>query len=349
MDALGLAVRRAGLGAGEWNVVVGVVATDRGMSMGLVAGRYRLVREIARRAEVTYEAVDERLGRRVIIKEAPPQPGATDAQAAALRARFLEQSRASAALSHPNIMRTYDAFEDAGRACAVLEYLEGRSLEERLATEGPLPLPEALEVLRQLLDALDTAGRKGIVHRDIKPANLALTPGGTLKVLDFGIAVREGQRVEVRAGTPNYVAPEQLRGEPLDRRADLFSAAVSFYALATGQRPFEGDTIEETLQRIDHVEPPMPREWPGSLCRLLRRAMAKLPSSRYDTAGEMLADLRELVLPAVGEPASPERAMGGAALESRARANRLIAQAGWIALGVSTVVFAALCAIGAAV
>jgi serine/threonine protein kinase len=316
--------------------------------METLAGRYRIVREIARRAEVTYEALDERLGRRVIVKELVPPADMPAARVAALRERFLEQARASAGLSHPNIMRTYDAFEEAGRAYAVLEYLEGGSLEERLATAGPLPLPEALEVLRQLLDALETAGRRGIVHRDIKPANLTLTPGGTLKVLDFGIAVREGQRVEVRAGTPNYVAPEQLRGEPLDRRADLFSAAVSFYVLATGRRPFEGETVEETLQRIDHVEPPMPRAWPGSLCRLLRRAMAKLPGSRYASAGEMLADLQELVLPAVPEPAA-ERGSGSAALEGLARWNRVVGQAGWVALGFSAVVSALLCAIAAAV
>jgi len=197
----------------------------------------------------------------------------------------------------------------------VQEYLEGETLERLLERQGALGLEESVRIVSQVLGALDAAGARGIVHRDIKPANILMTPTGEAKILDFGIAVREGEAVDARAGTPNYMAPEQLRGQPLDRRADVFSAAALLYTLASGRRPFAADTVEDILRKIDHEEPTMPADWPVQVCRVLRRGLLKNPSGRYATAGDMLRDLQ------VAAPGSPtaERDDTRARLENTVR------------------------------
>lgn len=255
--------------------------------MRTVAGRYRIEQELARRAELTWAAVDERLGRPVVLKELPHPTDRARLEAWLARARWI------ARVSHPGVVRTLDVFEDEGSGWVALERVDGRDLDTVLRQDGPLPFPEAVAILRQVLEALAHAGRLGIVHRDVKPANVILAPDGSAKLLDFGIAVREGERAPFRAGTPNFAAPELLRGEPLDRRADLFSAAALFYALATGHRPFEAATVEATLQRLDHEDPPMDPAWPTGFCRVLRVALAKSPQARYPSAEAMLEEVRE--------------------------------------------------------
>lgn len=290
--------------------------------MQLLAGRYRLTREIARGIDATYEAQDEALGRRVAVKRFV----APDSAPEAARERFRRQAVAGAAVSHPGVVRTLDLREADGQLFLVQEYLEGETLDRALERKGALGLSESIRIMSQVLGALDAAGARGIVHRDIKPSNILLTPSGEAKILDFGIAVREGEAVDARAGTPNYMAPEQLRGRPLDRRADVFSASAVLYTLASGRRPFAAETVEEILRRIDYEEPATPTEWPVEVCRVLRRGLAKNASGRYATAGDMLRDLR-CVGAGVGAPPETAEDAAAAGLE---RTARRVERAAWL-------------------
>jgi len=269
--------------------------SDDGPNTTVLAGRYRLVREIARSMEATYEAFDERLARPVAVKELLVPPGTATAEVEVARRRFLGQATTGAAVTHPNVCKTLDALEEDGRAYLVLEYVEGRGLDEIMEAKGRMPLRTAVEIVCGVLDALAAAGRAGIVHGDIKPGNILLTADGAPRILDFGIAVREGETPERRAGTPNYLAPEQLRGKPLDRRADIFSAGVLLYHLASGERPFAATSVKEILERIEWEEPRMPADWPLPLCAIIRKALSKEPTGRLRDAGEMLAALRDVL------------------------------------------------------
>jgi len=319
--------------------------SDNGLDTTVLVGRYRLVREIARGMEATYEAYDERLARKVAVKELLIPPGTPDAEVEAAHRRFLGQAVTGAAVTHPNVCKTLDAFEHEGRAFLVLEYVEGRSLDRALAQKGRMPLRTAVEIVCRVLDALSAAGQAGVVHGDIKPGNILITDDGVPKILDFGIAVREGETPERRAGTPNYLAPEQLRGRPLDRRADVFSAGVVLYHLASGDRPFAASSVKEILERIEWEEPRMPPEWPLPLCAAIRRALSKEPAGRFQDAGDMLAALRD-VLPGLEyqdeERASPQHSDAERKLiEGRVGAERL----GLVLLGISVVAFGAIIAV----
>lgn len=260
--------------------------------MGLLQGTYEIRHEISRGMEIAYLGWDTRLGRPVFIKEFTIPQGASRTSVEHMRRRFHSEAVVGALIDHPNVVKTLDAFDEDGRTFIVLEYVHGKPLSVVIEERGPLPLLEAIEITLQVLDALDTAGEAGVVHGDIKPGNILLTDEGQVKIVDFGIAVREGERAPQRAGTPNYMAPEQLRGRPLDRRADLFSAAVVLYHLASGQRPFGADTVKGILDRIEYEEPKMPAEWSPEFCSVLRKGLAKEPGARYQSANLMASDLR---------------------------------------------------------
>src|SRR6266849_422898 len=196
-----------------------------------------------------YKARDTRLGREVAIKVSAQQ----------FTERFEREARAIAALNHPNICQIYDV----GPNYLVMEYIEGES------PKGPMPLEEALRIARQIADALEAAHEKGIVHRDLKPANIMITPAGTVKVLDFGLAaVVEGSspsggdpansptltigrtQVGTILGTAGYMAPEQARGKTVDKRADIWAFGVVFYEMLTGKRLFQGEDLSHTLASV---------------------------------------------------------------------------------------------------
>src|SRR5262245_12522732 len=213
-----------------------------------------------------YRASDPRLGRDVAIKILPTSH-ATDPDRLA---RFEREARVLASLSHPNIGVIHGVEETAAYRALVLELIEGETLAERLR-RGPMPIREACAIARQIGAALDAAHQKGIVHRDLKPANIKITPEGLVKVLDFGLAKliadpspEAGQfstatisatRDGLVVGTPAYMSPEQARGQPLDKRSDLWSFGCVLYEMLTARTPFAGATTVDTMSAILTGEP----------------------------------------------------------------------------------------------
>jgi serine/threonine protein kinase/TolB-like protein len=253
-----------------------------------------------------YRALDTRLHRSVAIKILP---GALTADAESVR-RFQNEARAVASLSHPNVVPLFDVGEQDGMRYAVTELVLGETLRVRLAS-APLPVPEAVEIAAGVAEGLTAAHDKGVVHRDIKPENVVLTPSGSPRILDFGLAKQSAMapgssedeatrstlltEPGVIAGTVGYMSPEQVRGEPLDGRSDLFSLGVVLYEMLTSRRPFRGESQIETLNAILKEEPPpdpVLTALPPELERILRRCLAKRRENRYHSGADLAHDLR---------------------------------------------------------
>jgi non-specific serine/threonine protein kinase len=251
-----------------------------------------------------YKARDTRLDRTVAIKMLPGDFAADPERAR----RFEREARTISKLNHPHICALHDVGQHDGSSFLVMEYLEGESLAERLK-HGPLHLADAIRCATQIADALSEAHQQGIVHRDLKPANVVLTKKGA-KLLDFGIAkLRAGAVSEEAAtataseltgegvivGTPQYMAPEQLEGKPVDARTDVFAFGVVLYEMVTGHKAFEATTKAGLIAAILNGEPaPLSRiqpQAPGWLDRLVRRCLAKDPRARWPSCGELLAAL----------------------------------------------------------
>jgi serine/threonine protein kinase len=259
-----------------------------------------------------YKARDPRLNRLIAIKLLP----ATAANDPERRERFEREAQAVAALNHPSIVTIHSVEQADGQFFLTMELVEGRSLAEILPTIG-LPLDRLLKIAIPVADAIAAAHQKGITHRDLKPANIMLGEGeheGRIKVLDFGLA-KLGERPDAAVnatalptipitgegrilGTVAYMSPEQAEGKALDARTDLFSLGVILYEMATGRRPFTGDTsisiissiVKDTPKSVTELNPALPRE----LGRIVRRALVKDPSRRYQTAADLRNDLEEL-------------------------------------------------------
>ncbi len=248
-----------------------------------------------------YLAEDTRLGRRVAIKLVLDR-ASRDSNASE---RFLREARTMATVEHPNIVRIYAFGEAGGRPYLVMEYVEGESLAEKLRRDGRLAVSEALKILHQAVEALKAAWAKRIVHRDIKPSNILMTPGGRVRVADFGLAktLEWGDKTTLTQpgsvlGTPHYCSPEQARGRTLDFRSDIYSLGIVFYEMLTGRRPFEGSTPFEVLEQ--HMREPLPSlsdcrpEIPARLERLLLWMTAKEPLDRppsYESLEDALKTL----------------------------------------------------------
>jgi tetratricopeptide (TPR) repeat protein len=263
---------------------------------GRQVGPYRLLREIGSGGMGTvYEAEDTRLGRRVAVKLLPTEYS-RDRRA---KERFLREARAASAVDHPNLCTVHDVGESEGRLYIVLALYEGETLRERIS-RGPLPLAEAREVAIQVTRGLVRAHEAGIVHRDIKAANVMLTRRGEAKILDFGIARLAGEDTSLTRtgsswGTPAYMSPEQVRGEPVDHRTDLWSLGVLLYEMIAGRRPFRGESPEALAAAIQNRQPePLGKvrpDVPLGLARVVERALAKDPARRHADAAGLLADL----------------------------------------------------------
>ena len=254
---------------------------------------------------VVYRAEDVRLGREVAIKFLTDE-AAKLADDVRLE-RFRREARTASVLNHPNICVVHDIDEHEGRPFLVMELLEGQTLAQRL-TAGQPAEEDVVRWAIQIADGLDAAHRKGIVHRDIKPANVFVTSRGEIKILDFGLAkfaagardeaeptrpepahTQQGQTV----GTVAYMAPEQVRGEPIDARVDIFSLGIVIYEMTTGKRPFGGATSGIVFDAILN-RAPEPAHATPELERIIVRALEKDRTLRYQTAADLLADLRRI-------------------------------------------------------
>ena len=256
-----------------------------------------------------YLAEDQRLSRKVAIKFLPAEV-ATDERA---RQRLLREAKTAATLDHPNICSIYEVGEEDGHSFIVLQYIEGETLAARLKRQVP-DLREALAIAAQVADALSEAHARGVIHRDIKPDNIMLATRGQVKVLDFGLAktlrdpgilegdAQTGSMLSIPGmvmGTVPYMSPEQVRGEELDCRSDIFSFGTVLYELLSGRRLFEAKSSAEVISAILTTEPPsISRSSLGHSGsgeeQLIRKCLEKDAALRYQTMGDLIPDLQQI-------------------------------------------------------
>jgi predicted Ser/Thr protein kinase len=290
--------------------LLGVAGDDAGASLkGKAVGPYRVLREIGRGGMgVVYLAEDSRLGRTVALKALPPSVAADPSR----RERLRREARAAAALSHPAVAVVYALEEIDGALFIASEYIEGRSLRAEI-DGGPLAPDVLASTARAIASALVAAHTQGIVHRDLKPENVIRRSDGQVKVLDFGLAKMVSSDAPTAArlteagaivGTPGYMAPEQLRGEPADARADVFAFGVMLYELAIGVHPFSDPLRSRELA-------------PAAFDRLVRRCLQSNPADRYPDGGALAAALEGALAPKSRPPTPAEQK---AASRARARA-----------------------------
>ncbi len=286
--------------------------------IGQTVSHYRILEKLGGGGMgVVYEAEDTKLGRRVALKFLP-EDLSSDRQAIE---RFRREARAASALNHPHICTIYDIDEHEGRQFIVMELLGGQTLKHRIG-DRPLASEEVAKLGVQMAEALAAAHAKGIVHRDIKPANVFVSEEGQAKLLDFGLAKLVRPPSEATAsvsltetgitpGTLPYMAPEQLRGEKVDARADIYALGTVLYEMVTGQRPFREELATRLADDILHKPPAPPTrlnpDMPARLEEIVLKCLEKAPENRYQSAKELLVDLRRLCTPptaAVGRPAA---------------------------------------------
>jgi serine/threonine-protein kinase len=273
-------------------------------------GRYEIRRTLGKGAMgVVYEAFDPTIKRRVALKTIrADQLGGEDA--GEVLARFRREAQAAGRMSHPNVVAIYDFDEDEGTSFIAMEYVEGRDLKSAFEHNERFANADIVRIMAQILDALGYSHRQGVVHRDIKPGNVFLQDDGTVKVADFGIAhVDASSLTQVGSvmGTPSFMSPEQIQGLPVDGRSDLFSAGVILYQFLTGERPFAGSSTT-TMQKVLKQDPLPPSTLnvtlPEAVDAVVRKALAKRPEDRYQSAQEFADALRAALVPAPARPAA---------------------------------------------
>jgi serine/threonine-protein kinase len=286
------------------------------MSQPEKLGRYRIAGEIGRGAMgVVYRAMDPALDRAVAIKVISARQAAGSLPVEELEARFLREAKVAARISHPGVVTVFDAGREGDSLYLVMELIEGESLAQRMS-EGRHPAgAEAYEMCALVAEALGAAHAMGVVHRDVKPANIMLCRDGRVKVADFGVAKAMGDTTNLTrtgsvVGSPAYMAPEQVRGEPIDGRADLFSLGVVLYELLMRRRPFPADTFTTLLYQILHEDPfadeTVFRSLGEAPAGFLRSCLDKEPSRRVVNGATFAAAARALAAPSGGPtPAAP--------------------------------------------
>ena len=266
-------------------------------------GRYQLVSELGRGAMgVVYKAYDPQIDRMVALKVLR-QDRVVDQE---FVRRFTAEARAIGRLSHPNIVTVFDVGEDHGTIYIAMEFLEGRSLD-LITRKQRLSLEKIVDLGIQVAEALDYAHGQGIIHRDIKPANIIVTSGGHVKVTDFGIARiedasgRQMTQMGEILGTPTYMPPEQVSGQPVDGRSDIYAVGVLLYELATGRRPFSGDNLSMLFAAIGNETPPSPSKLnpavPKRFSDLIMECLSKSPAQRYQNGRSLAQALKTCLFP----------------------------------------------------
>ena len=254
-----------------------------------------------------YRAVHVHLGRTVALKLLNPDL----AQSEEFRERFIREARAAAELDHPNIVPVYDAGEFEGRLFIAMKYIEGTDLAQVLAEEGRLPAQRTLEVMQQLGAALDAAHEHGLIHRDVKPANALIEDGERVYLTDFGLTRRVDSHRPLTqtgraVGTAAYLAPEQIRGEPLDKRVDVYALGCVLFQCLTGQPPFQRDTDMLIMWAHVGAEPPSLSaerpDLPPRVDQVVHKALAKSRDDRYATCGELVRSFQDAVQPGSTPP-----------------------------------------------
>lgn len=279
-----------------------------GREPGGLFGGYRIVRLLGEGGMGSvYEAEDGENGRRValkVLRHAPDSPTA--------RQRFLREGRLAASVNHPNSVYIYGAEEIDGAPVITMEYVPGGTLSELVKAHGPLSVAKAVDAILQIIEGLEAAAAKGVLHRDVKPSNCFIEADGAVKVGDFGLSISTLARDQanltmtgVIMGTPSYAPPEQLRGDELDVRADIYSVGVTLYFLLTGQTPFKADSMVKLLATVLEKPAPSPRllrpEIPKPVEQAVLRCLAKQPGQRFKDYDE----LRQVLLPfGSAEPAA---------------------------------------------
>ncbi len=319
-------------------------------------GRYEILTELGRGAMgVVYKARDPKINRVVAVKtiSLAGQPPEEEIE---YRERFFREAEAAGRVSHPGIVTIFDVGEEPETRAPyiVMEFVGGPSLDKLLSRDDhKLPVETALQLTRELAEALDCAHGQGVVHRDLKPANILLTEDGHAKIADFGVAKLNlaNHTLAGRAlGTPAYMSPEQLNGEAVDWRSDLFSVGVILYTVLTGYRPFQGNSAVTVSFKVVNRDPIpatlLDTELPPGLDYIIERAMAKDPAERYQRGMEMVLDIQHLQegreplskakqpgLPTSGGAAQTATEKGGSSLGQPGIAAKLLSSARTLPLG----------------
>jgi serine/threonine-protein kinase len=287
------------------------------LEIGETLDHYRLDKVVARSGMATlYRATDLNDEREVAIKIPHPEMESDPI----LLERFRREQEIGQELDHPGVVKTFDG-EERSRLYMVIEWVEGRLLRTILNEERELPIERATNLVLQICDALDTMHKHGVVHRDLKPENIMVDDQDRIKLIDFGIAMKEDARritfVDMSAtlGTPDYIAPEQVKGQRGDQRSDIYSLGVMFYEMLTGGPPFRGpNPLAVMNERVLHdPEPARDRrpEISPALNEILNRALERDPRRRYQTASEMALELENQELVGVDDGASRPSAQRG--------------------------------------
>jgi len=253
-------------------------------------GRYKIVRELGRGAMgVVYHAIDPNIGRPVAIKTINLGAVLKPDEQERMRERLFREARSAGILSHPGIVTIYDVEQQGDLAYIAMEYVDGPTLDQVLSQPQPLAPDRMFSILAQTAVALDYAHGKGIVHRDVKPANIMIAGDGTAKITDFGIAkITASEQFTMTGsivGTPHYMSPEQVQGQPVDGRSDQFSLAVIAFEMLTGEKPYTGEHLTTVVYKIVAEEPPAPHRinssLGGAIETVLRKGLSKRPDGRY--------------------------------------------------------------------
>ncbi len=275
-------------------------------------GAYRLLGLLGRGGMgVVYDAEQISTGRRVALKMLGQQLDSQD-----MRQRFLREGRLAASVNHPNSLYIFGSEEIEGLPVITMEIAGSGTLKDQLKTRGPLPVTEAVDAVLNVISGLESALARGVLHRDVKPSNCFVSPGGSVKVGDFGLSVSTLARHDTFVtahgkimGTPAYASPEQLRGDALDLRADIYSVGATLYTLLTDRAPFEGDNAIQVVASAVHKKPTLLTEWredvPPGLERVVARCLAKAPDGRYAD----YAALQNALLPFSSEEPEPASIM----------------------------------------